>query len=286
MVKFLFLILNYKTYQATIKVTYELLTPDRDDYKILIVDNASPNESFQRLREEFKGNEHVEIIQSPENGGYAKGNNYGLRFAKSINPRFVCIINNDVHFSWDTIESLAGIYTILENPAFISPLQKLPDGSILQFPKLVVPDIIYDLRMNSRLFKPAIHTYCSNTKFVNVQRVGFIPGAFLFIDYRKFEEMGFFDECTFLFCEERFTGKRVEELGLSNYLILDRTYLHEHSKTINSEASEKRQREYLHEGRKLYHKRYGLFPLLNILLLSISYRIQEFEIYISKYLKR
>lgn len=286
MVQFLFLILNYKTFQDTIRVTYELLTPDREDYKILIVDNASPNESFQRLSDEFKGNDYVEIIQSPVNGGYAKGNNYGLRFAKRINPHFVCIINNDVHFSWDTIESLAGIYASLNNPAFISPLQKLPDGSILQFPKLDVPDIIYDLRMNSRLFKPAIHTYCSNTEIGNVQRVGLIPGAFLFIEYHKFEEMGFFDECTFLFCEERFTGKRVADLGLNNYLILDCTYLHEHSKTINSEASEKRQREYIHEGRKLYHKRYGLFPLLNILLLSISYHIQEFEISIAKCLKK
>ena len=181
MTKVLYLILNFKTYSDTIRVTNELLQTDRKDFKILIVDNASPNESFEEISKTFADNEYVDVILSPENGGYAKGNNFGLRYARKYSPEFVCIMNNDVHFSWDIIDSLCSIYGKLEKPAIISPLQKLPDGSILSFPEMRVPDLCYDIGMYTHLFRPKQHKYQSNTEFKNVQRVGFVPGAFLFV---------------------------------------------------------------------------------------------------------
>lgn len=280
MVKVLFLILNYKTYQDTIKVVNELLVSKRKDYKILIVDNASPNDSYSKINNVFEGSDIVEVISSSENGGYAKGNNFGLRYAERLNPEYVCIINNDVHFSWDTIEALIDIYPKLNNPALIAPLQKLPDGKILEFPSLEVPNLLYDIRMNSLFFKPKTHIYEANTEFNNVQKVGFIPGAFLFVKYDVFNNIGFFDESTFLFCEERFTGKIVADAGLNNYLILDLEYLHEHSKTISTEASEKKQRELIHEGRLRYHKRYSKWSMISKVLLTISFYFHEFEIYL------
>lgn len=93
MIKVLFLILNYKSYLDTIRVTDELLEAKRRDSKIIIVDNASPNESFQKISEAFSENDLVDVIQSRENGGYAKGNNYGLRYAKNmLQSMFVLLI--------------------------------------------------------------------------------------------------------------------------------------------------------------------------------------------------
>ena len=101
--KVLFLILNYKTYQETIGLTEKLCEEGLIDKHVLIVDNASPNNSFEILRKQFDGYKNVEVIASPENGGFAKGNNFGLRYAKKYNPQYVCIINNDVLFSMATI---------------------------------------------------------------------------------------------------------------------------------------------------------------------------------------
>ena len=286
MTKVLYLILNFKTYSDTIRVTNELLQTDRKDFKILIVDNASPNESFEEISKTFAGNEYVDVILSPENGGYAKGNNFGLRYARKYSPEFVCIMNNDVHFSWDIIDSLCSIYGKLEKPAIISPLQKLPDGSILSFPEMRVPDLCYDIGIYTHLFRPKQHKYQSNTEFKNVQRVGFVPGAFLFVNYKVFEDLGFFDESTFLFGEERFTGKIVQLAGLSNYLILDCVYLHEHSKTINLEASHKRQRLMIHRGRILYHKRFDKYAALTVPLLNALYWWSEFKCFIVRCVKK
>lgn len=273
-----YIILNYKTYQDTIKVTKEILSFEKKDDVIIIVDNASPNNSYKELSETFGAIDKVDIILSPENGGYAKGNNFGLRYAKKYNPEYVCIINNDVHFTWNTIDALIKIYPLLDKPALISPLQKMTDGSIAKFPDMKVPNLSYDIRMNSLLFHPGTHKYASNTNYPNVQRVGFVPGAFLFANYSVFEKLGFFDECTFLFCEERFTGKTVELAGLHNYLIMDLSYIHEHSKTISSEASQHRQRRMIHEGRLLYHKKYSRFPLFSTIILICSFYFHEFEL--------
>lgn len=285
MTKVLYLILNYKTYSDTIRVTNELLQTAREDFKILIVDNASPNESFEAMSKAFADNDIVEVIMSPENGGYAKGNNFGLKYAHKFNPLYVCIINNDVHFSWDTVDAMCDIYEKVDNPALISPVQKLPGGKCPDFIEFKVPDLFYDLRMNTIFCKPKFHKYFSNTRWPNVQKVGYLPGALLFTKYSVFEKLGFFDESTFLFCEERFMGRAVEQAGLNNYVIFDLEYIHEHSKTINSEASSRKQRQFIHEGRKKYYDRYSRFPLLSKSMLTMSYLFHEVELLLIRLIK-
>ena len=59
------------------------------DYEILVVDNASSDETCRLIQEEFPG---ATLIQSPSNIGFAKANNLGLRKAKG---EFVLLINPD-----------------------------------------------------------------------------------------------------------------------------------------------------------------------------------------------
>lgn len=280
-----YIILNYKTYQDTDRITKEILSFGEVNDVIIIVDNCSPNESSNELHKLYDNNLFVDVIDSDENGGYAKGNNFGLRYAEKYSPQYVCIINNDVHFTRQTISRLVDIYPKLEKPAVISPVQILPDGKSLSFAEFKVPNLIYDLRMNSSFFYPKRHVYASNTSMANVQKVGYIPGAFLFTSFEVFKNLGFFYEKTFLFCEERFLGKIVEDAGLNNYLILDLSYLHEHSKTIKNEASERKQRLLIHQGRKMYYSRYSSTPIITNSILTVSFYVHECELIILKTLQ-
>lgn len=272
--KVLFLILNYKTYQETVKLTDELLANGIGDNYILIVDNASSNDSYNQLQLRYEHQEGVEVILSPENGGYAKGNNFGLRYAAKYNPEYVCIINNDVHFTMETINHLCEWYEKLPNVAIIAPKQILPGGREATFRSLDVPTLQSDLSWYNP-FSSKRHTYTENTEIKVVNEVGIVPGAFLFTKYSVFESLGFFDESTFLFCEERFTAKKAELAGLKNYIILTETYLHDHSTTIKKEASERKQRQMILEGRLLYHKKYSKHPVLACGLLITCYHINE-----------
>lgn len=284
MTNIVFLILNYKTYQDTIRVTNELLETSRDNFRILIVDNESPNESYKIIKQTFVSNPFVDVIASHENGGYAKGNNYGLHYMKKYDPEYVCIINNDVHFTWDTIDGLIEMYHSLERPAIVTPIQLLPDKSRASFPELSCPSFLTDLKGYFFIKKPT-HEYKDSTG-LNAQKVDIIPGAFLFIKYSVFENVGFFNESTFLFCEERFTYKKTSSQGLCNYICLDYSYVHEHSKTISTEANIIKQNRYLCNSQIAYTKQYRSFPIVKSLLLELSFLFFSSAVRISKQLKR
>ena len=73
-------VLNYNDYESTIKLVDSLLGQQyfSENVHIVIVDNMSTNDSFEILKSQF--NECVDVIQSERNGGYAYGNNYGVKY--------------------------------------------------------------------------------------------------------------------------------------------------------------------------------------------------------------
>ena len=121
-----FLILNYKSYKDTIKVVNELLDFDSTtfDYDIVVVDNKSPNKSYEIINKEFKTISKVIVIEASYNGGYSKGNNVGLRYLQTHRPNYVCIMNNDVHFAKDIIERMIELDKRKNDAAFFGSLVK------------------------------------------------------------------------------------------------------------------------------------------------------------------
>lgn len=277
MIDVIFVILNYKTYEETIKVADSLLSGDTLlNILILIVDNKSPNNSFDELNNYYRGKEKIEIIQSKYNGGYAKGNNYGLEYAAKYEPHFVCVMNNDVYFNLSLIERLIKIYNELPaNTAIISPIQKLNDGRFLDCSLIDgIPTFIDDLKKHLRIPSPAIE-YVSNTTNDNLRKVEMIPGAFLFIRYNTFRKLGFFDDRTFLFGEERMLGQKIKDEGMVNYIVLDDYYLHNHSKTIDSEKNAQAKRKLKFKSQLLYTKTYRKNPIIKCFILWIAFLFRE-----------
>ena len=126
-------ILNYKTYLDTERLVGDILSRRiKHDIRIVIVDNASPNESFEYLNNALKNLDQIEIIQSSCNAGFAKGNNVGLRLLKKYSPSFALVLNNDVHFDVEILDHLVEMYSKLNSPGIISPLQKLPENKSLE----------------------------------------------------------------------------------------------------------------------------------------------------------
>lgn len=76
--------------------------------KIIVVDNASPNKTFNDLQKEYKDTSDVVVIESKENLGFAKGNNLGYKYAvEYFNPEFIVVMNNDMEIKQqDFIEEI------------------------------------------------------------------------------------------------------------------------------------------------------------------------------------
>lgn len=110
---FTFVILHYLTYEDTYECVDSILNNVlNEDYKILIVDNGSYNNSGQLLHDKYDMNSKVFIIDSIINLGFAKGNNLGYSYAKNVlNTDFVIMINNDTLIKQsDFLSKVSNIY--------------------------------------------------------------------------------------------------------------------------------------------------------------------------------
>lgn len=106
-------ILNYLNWHDTIECVLSLKNQTNKNFEIVIVDNASNNQSFENIQKKFKDFANVHILKTEENLGYARGNNIGIRYCIEIlNINNVLIVNNDTLFNDDSyIEFLLNINT-------------------------------------------------------------------------------------------------------------------------------------------------------------------------------
>lgn len=92
-----FVILHYNAIKETIDCVKSIEERiDTNDYHIVIVDNASPNKTGKKLKEDFDLSENITVLLSDANLGFAGGNNLGYAYAVDEQGcDFVCIMNND-----------------------------------------------------------------------------------------------------------------------------------------------------------------------------------------------
>lgn len=106
-----FVILHYLATDMTKKCVEEISALPGEKH-IVIVDNASPNESGKVLEEAYVSNDEITVILNHENSGFARGNNLGVKWVlENINADFVVVLNNDVGIvQKDFIEKIGKIY--------------------------------------------------------------------------------------------------------------------------------------------------------------------------------
>ena len=101
------IILNYNTGEMT-----RTLAKCVSEYKkvddVVIVDNASTDDSITRLSEAVGGKIH--LIQSGRNGGYSFGNNVGARFCKELGTDICMISNSDVIIEEEDINRIINVF--------------------------------------------------------------------------------------------------------------------------------------------------------------------------------
>ena len=83
------------------KTTYE-------NYEVIVVDNASTDNSVKIITENFP---NIKIVQNNKNYGFAGGNNIGYNHAKG---EIILLLNNDTNVEPDWLENL--VKFSLDNP--------------------------------------------------------------------------------------------------------------------------------------------------------------------------
>ena len=253
-------ILNYNDASTVLKLMKEIGRYPVFD-RIVVVDNASTDDSWAMLQALKMQYEHVDLLLAEKNGGYGAGNNLGVRYAVEQNgAEYVLIANPDVKFSEACIKRLAGVLSRHEELAVATALMEdqtfgeMKNGWKVHgfWGELLAMGPISRRLLKKWLNYPA--SYFAGKKAVYVDAV---HGSMLMVDGKKFLEVGGYDEGIFLYQKETVLAKRLQNFSYRSVLVLDQKYRHEHSVSIKKSFKGQMDRQKLRNKSVLYYmKRY------------------------------
>lgn len=106
------LVLNYNGWKDTIACLESLLNLNYNNYRILVLDNASTNNSEEKILEwmHLKNSDLIDYIQVGKNKGFAGGNNVGLRLALNDSEmKYAWVLNNDTIVDSNALQELVSV---------------------------------------------------------------------------------------------------------------------------------------------------------------------------------
>lgn len=199
------IIINYKTSKDIIRCLNSIIEFEKNykKYEIIIVDNNSNDNGLANIAKDFK---FVKIIYAPKNGGFAYGNNIGIKNSKGDH---ILLLNPDTYLFDNSIEKLyermlndPGIDII--GPKLLNPDMSNQIESVAQtYPTLwrLFCHEFYLNRIfkNSKILNSYFQTYADYDKERLVEQIN---GAVFMFKKSLLEKIGLLDEDYFMFFEE------------------------------------------------------------------------------------
>lgn len=246
-------ILNYNTYDMTMNLIKQInMLIKHFDYYLIVVDNASTNESVEYL-ENF--DESFIFLKNDNNSGYASGNNIGIKNAVGLGCDYVLVMNNDIDMvSEDVVDSMISIMNNNQVIAAVSPRIVDAEGKAdppIYFRKPTFIDLSFGMmKFQKERFRFDESKNC---------RVYAPRGSFMLLRSSAIEKINYLDENTFLYYEEPILAEKLSEIGLECWHCGNVQVIHNHAVTI----------------KKSYQKK----QISNILIHSYRYYLREYRHY-------
>lgn len=251
------ILLNYKNPKLTADCVNSILqSKPKVSYEIIVIDNHSEDGSVEYLQNLFPT---VAINDSGKNGGFAYGNNIGVRLAAG---EYLLLLNNDTKVFDGMIDDL---YSYAQsNPKLGMIGCRSLDGSGAELPVGHVYETLERIMLQSYV-KPVLERMGLQRRLVsriehrNKERNEFTPaewiaGSALFIKKDLYYSVGGLDENFFMYMEDEDLGHRVNDAGYLVGITNKIGYIHYcGGSTINSYFLTK---EYI-KSRLIYFKRYS-----------------------------
>ncbi|MDR0912712.1 MAG: glycosyltransferase, partial [Methanobrevibacter sp.] len=100
------------------------------DYEIILVDNDSPDDSYEKLINYFSDSIEKDLIKpiaNKSNQGFAAANNIGIKIAKGD---FILLLNSDTEVKENTLEECLNYIKDHEDIGAVGCKVLLPDGTL------------------------------------------------------------------------------------------------------------------------------------------------------------
>jgi GT2 family glycosyltransferase len=286
-------VLNYINHEET----KEMLDSLKKHYPLartVIVDNGSPLSVVDKLNEYSKQYTNVSVLPLPENTGFARGNNAGIKLLKAEGYKFICCSNSDIIILEKGVLESLKINLLYNNAAIAGPKiagekggeykPKINRPSMDQAKKgmrnlTIASDILlyiqkkhfktikklrrYTIAIVKKLFiinkadnkKVAENQYIKNTIDVYT-----LHGSFIMFGPSFFEYYEGFDEHTFLYGEEAILGEMLLIYNLKAVYVPEFQVYHKEGKTTGLTIKRKwfLKRSYVRQSARYWYYHYYL----------------------------
>lgn len=204
-------ILNWNGWEDTLECLASLRELDFPEFRVIVVDNGSDNDSTGRIEQWIlgqRGTVRIDLIRSRENLGFSGGNNLGIRRALDEGAEFVWLLNNDTTIDKDALAALVRVALEDESIGAVGSLilyQRDP-GTINSAGILIAPFALRArlLGLNEKRADPAF----------NVRRdVDAVSGCSILLRASALRTIGSMEERYFLYFEEVDLALRLKKSG-------------------------------------------------------------------------
>ena len=278
---FAIVVLNYNDHENTKKYIESVKYYNIID-KIIVVDNNSTIKDEIRILKELES-EKVEVLSAQKNGGYAYGNNLGLKYLEKIGSyEFVAISNPDVYVDEETLEECLKYLKEHNKVAIVAPRMHFVSGPARRAAwkkRTPIIDIANSTRLTETILFPIFKKgeYSKKEYESEDLKVDCVAGSFFVAKYDSLKKVNYLDEGTFLFYEEDILGEKLRRIGLEIHLLNNLKFMHYDSQTIGKLMNLFRKQDILFDSKIYYQKKYNNAKISLIFFRILRY-IRKFEL--------
>lgn len=207
-------IVSYNVKELLLKCLESVETATKSiDSEVFVVDNDSRDGTVEAVEKEFS---KVILIANVENLGFAKANNIALKLAKG---KYILVLNPDTKLLPDTLSTMIKFMSDHDDVGIATCKIELPNGKLDRDCRRHFPTPWRAFTHFSGLSK-----IFSGSKLVDQYYYGYLPddreievdacvGAFMMVQKKAIEEVGYFDEDFFFYGEDLDWCWRFREKG-------------------------------------------------------------------------
>lgn len=227
--KIAIILLNYNSSDDCRKCISFLKKQQGVDTEIIVVDNSSRDDDKKAV-EKLCQQEQCTFITSTENRGYNAGNNIGLRYAAKKGYEYALIANPDMEFpQHDYLAKTVACIKEREDVVVVASDIVSPNG-IHQNPYSFDEDWNRSFAWLKLIFNK-INKENNKKRYNKSGYCEMVTGCCLLVHTKFIQQINFFDEYPFLYCEESILARQVQIAGKKMYYLSEKQAIHRHIKS-------------------------------------------------------
>lgn len=282
------IILNWNGWRDTLECLNSIIQLDYKKWRITIIDNHSTDNSVDNIEKWINNSisaksinsDQLTFIKSNVNGGYAAGNNIGLKKFRQDNvSEYFWILNNDTICQNDSLTELVKLASEKESRIGLI-------GSVLVYEnnKKIIQAVGGKY---SRLTGRSKHIL-EGTELINlpsrkedIQESDYPVGASLFSDKKFLDDVGLMNEIYFLYCEELDWNQRALKKKLSSEICIKSIIFHKEGASTGAKSKDPLKRRnidfYTCRSQLIYASQFNRIGVASIKLVWLIIAIKRYR---------